>query len=360
MQNILNKEELQKLLLKRDSISVIGNDVRDFYRGKSILVTGGGGSVGSEICLCVAQCRPSRIVVFDIYENNAFMLSQKLSRLYGDGIEICVEIGSVQDKDCVEALFEKYDFDVVFHAAAHKHVHLMETNPAEAVKNNVFGTYILADAAERHSCHRFILISTDKAINPVSVMGATKRLCEMMTSCRTSGSTSFSAVRFCNVFASEGSVIPLFRSQIEEGGPILITDKRMTRYFMTVTEAAELLMAAGAMASRGELYALNIGKKVNMYELARALIEAEGHEPDGDIKIIETGARPGERLSEKLYLGENLVGTENELIYIEKEKPLTREAVDEKMKLLYEAVKTGDSGIIKKTLAEAVPTYTAL
>ncbi len=360
MQNMLKTEELQKTLLKRNSLCVIDDHVRAFYHQKSVLITGGGGSVGSEICSCIAQCHPSRIVIFDIYENNAFMLSQRLSRLYKDEIEICVEVGSVQDKDCVEALFAKYDFDVVFHAAAHKHVHLMENNPAEAVKNNVFGTYILADAAERHSCDRFILISTDKAINPVSVMGATKRLCEMITSCRSEGKTSFSAVRFCNVFASEGSVIPLFRSQIEEGGPILITDKRMTRYFMTVTEAAQLLMAAGAMASRGELYALNIGEKVNMYELAKALIQAEGHEPDGDIKIIETGARPGERLSEELFLGENLVRTENELIYIEKEQPLTREAVDEKMKLLLEAVNLGDSGIIKKTLTETVPTYTAL
>lgn len=360
MQNMINKEELQKALLKRDSLSVVDDSVRDYYKNKSVLITGGGGSVGSEICLCIAQCRPSRIVIFDIYENNAFMLSQRLSRLYKEEIEIFVEIGSVQDKDCVEELFQKYSFDVVFHAAAHKHVHLMENNPAEAVKNNVFGTYILADAAERHSCDRFILISTDKAIRPVSIMGATKRLCEMITSCRTAGKTSFSAVRFCNVFASEGSVIPLFRCQIEEGGPILITDKRMTRYFMTVTEAAELLMAAGAMASCGELYALNIGEKVNMYELAKALIKAEGYEPDKDIKIVETGARPGERLSEELFLGENLVRTENELIYIEKEKPLTREAVDEKMKLLFEAVKTGDRDTIKKALAESIPSYTAL
>ena len=360
MQNTAKKEELQRALLKRDPLSVIDDGVRDFYKNKSILITGGGGSVGSEICLCIARCRPSRIVIFDIYENNAFMLSQKLLRIYKDEIEICVEIGSVQDRDCIEALFKKYSFDVVFHAAAHKHVHLMENNPAEAVKNNVFGTYIVADAAERHSCERFILISTDKAIHPVSVMGATKRLCEMITSCRTSGKTSFSAVRFCNVFASEGSVIPLFRCQIEEGGPILITDKRMTRYFMTVTEAAELLMAAGAMASCGELYALNIGEKVNMYEMAKSLVEAEGHRPEVDIKIVETGARPGERLSEELFLGENLVRTENELIYIEKEKPLSREAVDNKLKLLSEAVKTGDSGKIKKTLAEAVPTYTAL
>lgn len=360
MKNVLRTEELAKVLLKRDNISVMGEDIKDYYHNRSVLVTGGGGSVGREICLSLAKCRPSRIVIFDIYENNAFMLSQKLSRLYGNSVEVCVEIGSVQDKDRLETLFNKYDFDVVFHAAAHKHVPLMETNAAQAVKNNVFGTYILADMAEKHHCERFVLISTDKAINPSSVMGATKRLCELITSCRYDSVTSFSSVRFCNVFASDGSVIPLFRCQMEEGGPLLITDKRMCRYFMTITEASQLLMAAGAMASKGEIYVLNTGEKINMYEMAKELIKAEGLEPDKDIEIKETGFRPGEKLVEELFLGENLVSTQNELIYIEKEKPLTREAVDEKMLVLRDAVETRDNSAIKKALTAVVPTYKPL
>lgn len=349
-------------LLFRDTIKLVDDETKAFYSGKTVLVTGGGGSIGSELCRQIAKCEPKRLVIFDIYENNAYDIQQELTRKYGDALDLCVEIGSVRDVARLDALFSYHRPDIVFHAAAHKHVPLMERSNCEAIKNNVFGTYNTANMAEKYGVKKFILISTDKAVNPTNVMGASKRMCEMVVQCRTDSKTVFSAVRFGNVLGSNGSVIPLFNRQIASGGPITITDKRIIRYFMTIPEASGLVMQAGAMAKRGELFVLDMGKPVKIYDLAVNMIRFSGLEPYRDIEIKEIGLRPGEKLYEELLVKkEDMQKTENDLIFIEREAPPARAEVEEKLEVLRTAVKNNEQNLVapdvKTALKSVVPTF---
>ena len=349
-------------LLFRQSLSINNSAASFYYRGKTVLITGGGGSIGSELSRQIAKCAPAHLIIFDIYENNAYEIQQELVRRYGDSLKLSVEIGSVRDRKRLEAIFSTYRPQIVFHAAAHKHVPLMEHSGGEAVKNNVLGTFHTADMAEKYGVEKFILVSTDKAVNPTNVMGASKRMCEMIVQCRTDSKTDFAAVRFGNVLGSNGSVIPLFRRQIAEGGPITITDKRIIRYFMTIPEASQLVMQAGAMAKKGELFVLDMGKPVHIYDLAVNMIRLCGLTPDVDIEIKEIGLRPGEKLYEELLIKtETLTKTQNEMIFIETDAPLTRGEVDEKIRLLTDALKASEDGIstelIRKAFHQAVPTF---
>ena len=349
-------------LLFRDMLSVVDAQTKAYYEGKVVLVTGGGGSIGSEISRQIAKCAPKKLVIFDIYENNAYDIEQELRCAYGSSLSLVVEIGSVRDRERLEAVFASHRPDVVFHAAAHKHVPLMERSGCEAIKNNSFGTYNTADMAEKYGVSKFILISTDKAVNPTNIMGASKRLCEMIVQCRTDSKTAFAAVRFGNVLGSNGSVIPLFKRQIASGGPVTVTDKRIIRYFMTIPEASGLVMQAGAMAKCGELFVLDMGKPVKIIDLAENLIRLSGLNPYIDIDIVETGLRPGEKLYEELLIkSETLSKTENDLIFIERDTPLTRECVEEKLNLLRSVIEATESRSESKEIADAmmsvVPTY---
>ena len=349
-------------LLFRNSMVVEDKRVNAYYRGKTILVTGGGGSIGSELCRQIAKCRPQRLIILDIYENNAYTIQQELISKYGEKLNLSVEIASVRDVVRLEAIFEAYRPQIVFHAAAHKHVPLMEHSAGEAVKNNVMGTYNTANMAEKYGAEKFILISTDKAVNPTNIMGASKRMCEMVVQCRGDSKTSFSAVRFGNVLGSNGSVIPLFREQIEKGGPVTITDKRIIRYFMTITEATRLVMSAGSMAKSGELFILNMGKPVRILDLAETMIKLAGLTPYIDVDIVEIGLRPGEKLYEELLMkSETFSETENSLIFIEKDTPCTRAEVEKKLDILRKAVNASESTLeaskIKRAMKAVVPTY---
>ncbi|MBE6693043.1 MAG: polysaccharide biosynthesis protein [Ruminococcaceae bacterium] len=347
-------------LLFRDPLTINDKDEFKYYNNKTILVTGGG-SIGSELCRQIAQCQPKRLVIFDIYENNAYDIQQELSYNHPE-LDLCVEIGSVRDRVRLDCIFANYRPDVVFHAAAHKHVPLMEQSGCEAVKNNILGTYNAADMAEKYGVDKFILISTDKAVNPTNIMGASKRMCEMVIQCRTDSKTSFAAVRFGNVLGSNGSVIPLFKRQIAHGGPVTITDKRIIRYFMTIPEASQLVMEAGAMAKKGELFVLDMGKPVRIYDLAKNMIRLSGFEPDVDIKIEEVGLRPGEKLYEELLMkNETLDKTENNMIFIERDAPLTREDVQSRLDILISAVEESKDSLgsakVKAAIAKVVPTF---
>ncbi len=349
-------------LLFRDPVTVASNNHFDYYAHKTILVTGGGGSIVSELCRQIAKCNPKKLVIFDIYENNAYEIQQELIRTYGNSLNLSVEIGSVRDRTRLECIFSNYRPEIVFHAAAHKHVPLMEQSGSEAIKNNVGGTYNTADMAEKYGVKKFILISTDKAVNPTNIMGASKRMCEMIVQSRTDSETSFAAVRFGNVLGSNGSVIPLFKRQIAQGGPVTITDKRIIRYFMTIPEASQLVMEAGALAKKGELFVLDMGKPVRIYDLARNMIRLSGFEPDVEIKIQEVGLRPGEKLYEELLIkSETLNKTENNMIFIERDKPLPREEVENRLEILFEAVEksSGELGSdrVKVAMAKVVPTF---
>ncbi len=348
-------------LLFRDTLKVTTSETKDYYKDKVVLVTGGGGSIGSELCRQIAKRHPKKLIIFDIYENNAYDIEQELRRTYGEDLDLAVEIGSVRETKRLDVLFSHYRPQIVFHAAAHKHVPLMEHSGCEAVKNNVFGTYKTANAAEKYGAEKFILISTDKAVNPTNIMGATKRLCEMVIQCRTNSKTSFAAVRFGNVLGSNGSVIPLFRQQIEAGGPVTVTDKRIIRYFMTIPEASQLVMQAGAMAKRGELFVLDMGKPVKILELAENMIRLSGLTPYEDIDIIEVGLRPGEKLYEELLIKtEELSKTENDLIFVEHDAPLSRAEMEEKMNRLRDICKNYEevgSDYIREVIREMVPTY---
>ena len=288
-------------LLYRNAVDVIDEKTASWYRGKNVLITGGGGSIGSELGRQIAKIGPSRLTLLDNYENGVYDIQQELLRRYPD-LNLKVEIANVCDKDGMERILGENTPDIVLHAAAHKHVPLMERNVMEAVKNNVFGTLNMVECCEKYGVKRFIMISTDKAVNPTNVMGATKRMCEMIVQSRKGDKTSFSATRFGNVLGSNGSVIPLFRRQIANGGPVTVTDKRITRFFMTIPEASQLVMTSGAMAKNGELYVLDMGKPVKIYDLAEEMIRLSGLEPHKDIEIIETGLRPGEKLYEELLI----------------------------------------------------------
>ncbi len=358
---VLRQMRIEDLLF-RDSLKVNDETTKAFYTGKTVLVTGGGGSIGSELCRQIAKLSPARLIVFDIYENNAYDIQQELVRRYGSKLNLSVEIGSVRERARLEAVFAYYRPDIVFHAAAHKHVPLMEHSNQEAIKNNCLGTYNTADMAEKYGVKKFILVSTDKAVNPTNVMGASKRVCEMIVQCRTDSETAFAAVRFGNVLGSNGSVIPLFRKQIEAGGPITITDKRIIRYFMTIPEASGLVMQAGAMAKRGELFVLDMGKPVRILDLAENMVRLSGLVPYRDIDIVETGLRPGEKLYEELLIKtETLDKTENNMIFIERDTPYTRAEVEEKLDILRAAVADHNGEIAAAEVTEAmkrvVPTF---
>ncbi len=348
-------------LLFRDSLKIVSSQTDEYYKDKVILVTGGGGSIGSELCRQIAKRSPKKLIIFDIYENNAYDIEQELRRKYGEDLDLAIEIGSVRDTKRLDSLFAHYRPQIVFHAAAHKHVPLMEHSGCEAVKNNVLGTYKTANAAEKYGVEKFILISTDKAVNPTNIMGATKRMCEMVIQCRTDSATSFAAVRFGNVLGSNGSVIPLFRRQIEAGGPITVTDKRIIRYFMTIPEASQLVMQAGAMAKSGELFVLDMGKPVKILELAENMIRLSGLKPYQDIDIVEIGLRPGEKLYEELLIKtEELTKTANNLIFVEHDTPKNRAEMEQIIERLRDICKNYDpidSEEIKKVLHEIVPTY---
>lgn len=344
-------------LLYRNTVDVVDEKTAAWYRGKNVLITGGGGSIGSELARQIAKVGPARLTLLDIYENGVYDIQQELRTRYPE-LNLKVEIASVCDREGIERILQGRTPDIVLHAAAHKHVPLMERNVMEAVKNNVFGTLNMVELCEKYGVKRFIMISTDKAVNPTNVMGATKRMCEMIVQSRNGDVTSFSATRFGNVLGSNGSVIPLFRRQIANGGPVTVTDKRITRFFMTIPEASQLVMTSGAMAKNGELYVLDMGQPVKIYDLAEGMIRLSGLEPHKDIDIIETGLRPGEKLYEELLIRtEEMDKTENDLIFIERDKPLTQEEIEEKLNILREALETGHNSKVKEALMKVVPTY---
>ena len=345
-------------LLFRSPNQFLNEETMSWYRGKNVLITGGGGSIGSELARQIARCKPSRLVILDVYENGAYDVQQELRIKYGDKLNLRIEIASVCDGEQIDKIFREHTPDIVLHAAAHKHVPLMERNVIESVKNNVFGTLNVVEACERYGVKRFIMVSTDKAVNPTNVMGATKRMCEMIVQGRSGDVTSFSATRFGNVLGSNGSVIPLFKRQIANGGPVTITDKRIIRYFMTIPEACQLVMTSGAMASNGELYVLNMGNPVKILDLAENMVRLSGLEPYKDIQIIETGLRPGEKLYEELLIKtEELDKTDNDMIFVERDKALSEEKIEEKLKVLKVAIESNSNRVVKKALMKVVPTY---
>ncbi len=344
-------------LLGREPVNIDIDTVTDYVRHKVVLVTGGGGSIGSELCRQIAAKHPKLLIIFDIYENNAYDIQQELIREY-PSLNLEVLIGSVRNTSRIKSLFKKYRPDIVYHAAAHKHVPLMEDSPNEAIKNNVFGTYKTALAADKYGTQRFVLISTDKAVNPTNIMGASKRICEMIIQdINTRSKTEFVAVRFGNVLGSNGSVIPLFKKQIEAGGPVTVTDKRVIRYFMTIPEAVSLVLEAGAIAKGGEIFVLDMGKPVKIDDLARNLIRLSGFEPDEDIEIVYTGLRPGEKLYEEMLMDEEgLSDTEHEMIHIGRPLEFDSKKFREKLDELYHAA-YNETDNMKSLVADMVSTY---
>ena len=344
-------------LLGRDPIQVNLDEIMGYVEQKIIMVTGGGGSIGSELCRQIAMYNPKQLIIFDVYENNAYEIQQELKRHHPE-LNLVVLIGSVRNTHRMETVFEKYCPDIVYHAAAHKHVPLMEDSPNEAIKNNVFGTYKTAKAASEYGVKRFVLISTDKAVNPTNIMGASKRLCEMIVqSFDKISKTEFVAVRFGNVLGSNGSVIPLFKKQIAEGGPVTVTHKDIIRYFMTIPEAVSLVLQAGAYARGGEIFVLEMGAPVRIDDMARNLIRLSGYTPDVDIKIEYTGLRPGEKLYEELLMAEEgMKETANKLIHIGKPIEMDEETFFDKLAELKEACYNDDESI-KEKVQKLVPTY---
>jgi len=330
-------------LLKRSEIK-LDTSVCSYVQDKTVLITGGGGSIGSELCRQICPYKPRRIVIFEIYENNAYDLQMELRAEYGDYIDICVRIGSVRDAARLEEVFNEFRPSVVFHAAAHKHVPLVEESPCEAIKNNVFGTYYTAMAAIKYNVSRFILLSTDKAVNATSIMGASKRVCELIIQSLRREKTVFSAVRFGNVLGSNGSVVPLFQKKIEAGGPVTVVHPDITRYFMTIPEAAQLVVQSGVLAAGGEIFILEMGEPVKIIDLARNLIRLSGYEPGVDIKIDFVGLRPGEKMSEELsFDSEKAHCTSNEKIYIAEPMDIDRDSLEEYLERLHSLLSKGDS-----------------
>ena len=346
-------------LLGRDPITVDNEEVFNMITGKVILVTGGGGSIGSELCRQIASHNPKQLIIFDIYENNAYEIQQELERKYKNDLDLVTLIGSVRNTHRIESVMKQYKPDIVFHAAAHKHVPLMEESPNEAIKNNVMGTYKTAKAAADAGVKKFVLISTDKAVNPTNIMGATKRICEMVIQMmeRKTPNTSFVAVRFGNVLGSNGSVIPLFKKQIAEGGPVTVTHKDITRFFMTIPEAVSLVLQASYYAKGGEIFVLDMGEPVKIDDMARNLIKLSGLKPDVDIKIEYTGLRPGEKLyEEKLMAEEGMKTTANNLIFIGKPIEMDDEVFLKKLAKLDDDSRE-DNENIRKYVMDIVPTY---
>lgn len=346
-------------LLGRTPVELDTEAISKFLTGKVVLVTGGGGSIGSELCRQIARHNPRKLIILDIYENNAYDIQQELLRKYGNALNLRVEIASVREKERIYQLFDYYRPQVVFHAAAHKHVPLMEECPTEAVKNNIFGTYHVVRAAEKYCTEKFVMISSDKAVNPTNFMGATKRFCEMILQSRQNSKTQFCAVRFGNVLGSNGSVVPLFQKQIQEGGPVTITDRRIIRYFMTISEAAALVMEAGAIAKPGQIMVLDMGEPVRILTLAENLIRLSGLEPYRDIEIKEIGLRPGEKLYEELLMkSEHLQKTDNAKIFIEEQRSISRTKIMEALEALSDAIEdTRSKEQLIRFMQRLVPTY---
>lgn len=344
-------------LLGRDPIRVNLDEIMGYVSSKVILVTGGGGSIGSELCRQIASHNPKQLIIFDIYENNAYDIQQELKDKHPE-LDLVVLIGSVRNTHRIESVFEKYRPDIVYHAAAHKHVPLMEDSPNEAIKNNVFGTYRTAMAAGKYGTKRFVLISTDKAVNPTNIMGASKRMCEMVIQMINHRyETEFVAVRFGNVLGSSGSVIPLFKKQIAAGGPVTVTHPDIIRFFMTIPEAVSLVLQAGAYAKGGEIFILDMGEPVKILDMAKNLIRLSGYEPDVDIPIQFTGLRPGEKLYEELLMREEgLQDTPNKLIHIGRPIEFDEGEFDEQLKELYD-IAYQDTERIREVVCKMVPTY---
>ena len=345
-------------LLFRKPIVMHDEKTNAYYKDKVVMITGGGGSIGSELCRQLAKMQPKQIIILDIHENGAYDVQQELKIAHGNTLDIKVEIVSINNKRGMTRIFKRYNPQIVINAAAHKHVPLMENNCIEAVENNVFGTQVLVELCEEYNAERFMMVSTDKAVNPTNVMGATKRMCEMIVqSASTYGNVKYSATRFGNVLGSAGSVIPLFKKQIANGGPITLTDKRVIRYFMTIPEASQLVLQSGAMAKNGELFVLDMGKPVKILDLAKNMIRLSGVP---EIEIIETGLRPGEKLYEELLVNtEELDKTDNNLIFIERDIPYGKSAIDEKLGILRSACMTEDDEQVRDALRKVVPTYKA-
>ncbi len=357
-------------LLGRDPVKANVDSIREYITDKTVMVTGGGGSIGSELCRQIAMAKPKLLIIFDIYENNAFWIERELRAKYGDSLNLIALIGSVRNTNRVNSVLEKYRPDIIFHAAAHKHVPLMEGSPNEAIKNNVGGTYKMAQAAVKYGVKRFVLISTDKAVNPTNIMGASKRICEMVIQMMDRRAqalydngeikvrTTFSAVRFGNVLGSNGSVLKIFEKQIANGGPVTVTDKNIIRYFMTIPEAVVLVMESGAYAKGGEIFVLNMGEPVKIDDVARKMIKLSGLTPDVDIKVVYTGLRPGEKLyEERLMDEEGLRETEeNKDISIAQPIPMDDDEFEKQLKELDIAAKS-ESDEIKQIVARIVKTY---
>ena len=347
--------EISDLLMRAEK-EIINDKTREYYKGKTILITGGGGSIGSELCRQLAKMEPKRLVVLDIYENCAYDLQQSILFAYKDEVDIKVEIASIRDKKALARCFKKYKPDICINAAAHKHVPLMEENCIEAVENNVFGTLNVIQCCEEFGCNRFMMVSTDKAVNPTNVMGATKRACEMiMQAYSTKGKVKCSATRFGNVLGSAGSVIPLFKRQIAAGGPVTLTDRRIIRYFMTIPEASQLVLTSGAMAENGDLFVLDMGKPVRILDLAESMISMSGVE---GIEIVETGLRPGEKLYEELLVDKDgLEKTDNDLIFIEHEEPVSMQELEEKLRIMRTACDADYDDGVREAMRIVVPTF---
>lgn len=343
-------------LLFRKQIKVSDERTNAYFKDKVVLITGGGGSIGSELCRQLSKMQPKQVIILDIYENGVYDVQQELKFQYKDALDLRVEIASITNKPAMARVFDTYHPQIVINAAAHKHVPLMEHNCIEAVENNVFGTKVVLELCEEYGTERFMMVSTDKAVNPTNVMGATKRMCEMIAQgYSTRGNVKCSCTRFGNVLGSAGSVIPLFKRQIANGGPITLTDKRIIRYFMTIPEASQLVLQSGAMANNGELFVLDMGQPVKIYDLAQSMINLAGV---GNIEIIETGLRPGEKLYEELLVKtEELDTTDNELIFIEREQPIPFEEVEKKLAVLEEAIKSGNDDVVREALRSVVPTF---
>ena len=357
--NSLRDVEIEDLL-GRETITLENKDIRNNIKNKVVLVTGGGGSIGSELCRQIAKFSPKLLVIFDVYENNLYDIEMELRGDY-PRLDLMALVGSVRDKERLDNVFKTYKPNIVFHAAAHKHVPLMETSPLEAIKNNIFGTYNTVNCADKYEVEKFVLISTDKAVNPTNVMGASKRVCEMIIQAKNKMSkTSFAAVRFGNVLGSNGSVIPLFKKQIANGGPVTVTHKEITRFFMTIPEAVQLILQALTYANGGEIFVLDMGQPVKIYDLAVSLIKLMGYEPNVDMPIKITGLRPGEKLYEELLMSEEgLTTTKHNKIFISKLSDFNEEDIKEKLnkleKLEYNSRYNKEK--IIKVIKEVVPTY---
>lgn len=351
----LREFDIEELLFRKPLV-VSDERTNKYYKNKIVLITGGGGSIGSELCRQLAKMEPKKIIILDIYENGAYNVQQELKMAYGNSLDLQIEICSITNRKALRTVFERHHPQIIINAAAHKHVPLMEHNCVEAIYNNVFGTQNLVELCEEYGAERFMMVSTDKVVNPTNVMGATKRMCEMIVqSASTHGKVKYSATRFGNVLGSAGSVIPLFKRQIANGGPVTLTDKRIIRYFMTIPEASQLVLQSGAIANNGELFVLDMGQPVKILDLAENMIRLSGVQ---GVKIIETGLRPGEKLYEELLVNtEELDKTDNSLIFIERDKALSKEEIYKKIQTLRDACDTGNDLTAKEALRSVVPTF---